>query len=315
MKYGIHKKPLYSSAFSINMARTRSADKLVAAGGKDTDRNTKSAKHVETADKGQKRKKAGPKSLSKDETKKEDAKDSIDDDKSEPKPAKKKQKQEAEPGTDNRISTATLQKIIDKYGNAPLSTYENISDADKPTAATILAHVLHAMLTSARISHAIASRSVQALLTNNYHDIKTLSSSSWERRTEVLTEGGYTRYREKTATGLDDLADFVQDRYDGDLNNLRKEANDMPEQIRAKFKEIKGLGDVGVSILCDSLQGLWPCLAPFVDSRSLATADKLGLPSDAAALFDGVEKDPMKMARLCTALTSVRLDKKGKEFA
>ena len=44
-------------------------------------------------------------------------------------------------------------------------------------------------------------------------DIETLKKSTWQERTEVLTKGGYTRYREKTATALGELAEFIEKEY------------------------------------------------------------------------------------------------------
>ena len=43
--------------------------------------------------------------------------------------------------------------------------------------------------------------------------MNVLKKSSWEERTQVLTEGGYTRYREKTATALGELADLILEKY------------------------------------------------------------------------------------------------------
>ena len=69
------------------------------------------------------------------------------------------------------------------------------------------------MLTSARISYRLAYKSVKCLIEAGYHNIKVLQKSSWDERTKVLTEGGYTHYREKTATALGELADFVTTQY------------------------------------------------------------------------------------------------------
>ncbi|KAI9713909.1 MAG: hypothetical protein M1820_000639 [Bogoriella megaspora] len=210
--------------------------------------------------------------------------------------------------------TTKVQSLLERFGNPPLSSM-SLREPDKPTAATVLAHILNAMLTSARISHELAAKSVKCLIEAGYHDLETLQKSSWQERTEVLTKGGYTRYREKTATGLGELAEFVSEKYSGDLNNLRKEANDDPDQIRSHVKEIKGLGDVGINIFCDTIQGLWPCLAPFIDPRSEKTAEQIGLGTDVEKIYEAVEKHPQKMAELAVALTTVRLEKKEKEFA
>ena len=110
------------------------------------------------------------------------------------------------------VDSKKLQDIISRYGALPLSDI-GLSKATEATPETILAFVLNAMLTSARISHELAYKSAKCLIEAGYHDVHTLKKSSWEERTEVLTKGGYTRYREKTATALGELADFVLDGY------------------------------------------------------------------------------------------------------
>ena len=111
-----------------------------------------------------------------------------------------------------------LERVIAKYGTLPLSDTD-LSDPTAPTPETILALVFHAMLTSARISHDLAYKSVKCLIEAGYHDIEALSKSSWQERTEVLTKGGYTRYREKTATALGELAGFIKEKYGMKVND------------------------------------------------------------------------------------------------
>lgn len=105
-----------------------------------------------------------------------------------------------------------LRSILSSYGTLLLEDLR-ISDPVSPTPKNILALVLNAMLTSARISHQLAFKSVKCLIEAEYHDIEVLKRSTWEERTKVLTNGGYTRYREKTATELGDLVNLVQDKY------------------------------------------------------------------------------------------------------
>lgn len=210
-------------------------------------------------------------------------------------------------------SNDKIDKLLDTYGTFPLSDY-GLEDPHTASAPTILAHLLHAVLTSARISHNLAQRSARTCISARYPHLDILSSSTWEDRTKVLTDGGYTRYREKTATFLGELAELVQDRYNGDLNNLRSQAGDDADAIRARFKEVKGLGDVGVEIFVGSCQALWPCLAPAVDKRNLETAQRIGIGSKVQELWETIGKDAVMMARLNMALTTVRLEGKEAEF-
>lgn len=101
---------------------------------------------------------------------------------------------------------------------------------------------------------------------------------------------------------------------DGDLNNLRKRADSSPAKIRSLLQEIKGIGKVGTDIFCNVAQAAWPCLAPFIDPRSMQTAEHCGFSSDVGTMWHAVDKDPVEMCKLSSALTTVRLDKKESDF-
>lgn len=127
-------------------------------------------------------------------------------------PTKKRKSSEATSDGRAHISNPKVESILSKYGVLPLHN-SKLPAPDQPLPETMLALVFNAMLTSARISHEIAARSVSCLIDAGYHDIQKLKNSSWQERTEALTEGGYTHYREKTATMLGDLADLVLNKY------------------------------------------------------------------------------------------------------
>lgn len=110
------------------------------------------------------------------------------------------------------IDKAKLDSIMDAYGVLPLQDTE-LGGPTQATPETILALVYLTMLTSARINYELAYKSLQCLIEAGYHDLTTLPKSIWKERTEVLTKGGYTRYREKTATALGELAEFVRQKY------------------------------------------------------------------------------------------------------
>lgn len=91
-------------------------------------------------------------------------------------------------------SNSKIHQLISQYGELPLSQTD-LADADKPTPETVMALLLNAMLSSSRISHALAARTVALVIKAGYHKLDVLKNSTWEERTEVLTEGGYTHYR------------------------------------------------------------------------------------------------------------------------
>ena len=110
------------------------------------------------------------------------------------------------------IDMSKLDAILSNYGVHPLQD-TSLSNQNEATPEIVLSLLYLAMLTSARISHELAYKSLQCLIEAGYHDIEKLKKSTWQERTEVLTKGGYTRYREKTATTLGELADLIEKKY------------------------------------------------------------------------------------------------------
>jgi hypothetical protein len=108
--------------------------------------------------------------------------------------------------TNSKISAL----LTSKYAKLPLSDI-GLKDPELPTAETILCHLFNAILSSTRISHRIAHETLKSLVDEGYQDIRVLNNTSWEQRTEVLSRGGYTHYRERTATYLGDLGRHIRD--------------------------------------------------------------------------------------------------------
>ncbi|KAF4538844.1 uncharacterized protein LTHEOB_1198 [Lasiodiplodia theobromae] len=215
-----------------------------------------------------------------------------------------------------------VNNLIDTYGagSLPLHDAGLLPAPTEPSSATVLAHVFNALLSSSRISHDIAARSVRLLVQAGYHDLPTLSASTWQQRADVLTKGGYAHYREKTATELGELAALIEDKYKGDASGLLP-GDDVSAGragkvavLKRRLKEIKGLGDVGADIFVAEIQEVWPGLAPVLDRRSLKTAEEVGLGKDVEGLFECVGRDATRMARLNKALTTIRLEKRVGEF-
>ncbi|OTA99465.1 hypothetical protein M426DRAFT_67789 [Hypoxylon sp. CI-4A] len=206
-----------------------------------------------------------------------------------------------------------IYKLISAYGELPLSGIE-LSNPKKSTPDTVLALILNAMLSSSRISHMLASKTVDLVIKAGYHKIDVRKKSTWEERTEVLTEGSDRSGREKAATMMEDLAQLIEDKYEGDLNTILRITSEDPVKIRAELEHIKGLGDVGINIFFDTAQHIWPCMASFVDPRSLRTAEGIGFGDDVQSLWQAVLKDPERMCKLAVALTKLRLDAKENEF-
>jgi len=176
-----------------------------------------------------------------------------------------------------------IAKLLQQYGELPLHS-TGLENPSKATPATLLALLLNAILSSTRISHGIAARTVEQVI------------------------------KEKTATILGELAEMIEKKFGGDLNNILTKTSRKPVKIRAQMQSIKGLGDVGIGIFFDTAQHVWPCLAPFIDPRSVAVAKNIGLGEDVQDFWEAVGKKPEKMTRLANALTRVRLEKLEEEF-
>jgi len=147
-----------------------------------------------------------------------------------------------------------------------------------------------ALLFSARISSQLALRAAKSLSEEGWTTAEKMAAASWEARTKTLNEAGYARYDERTSAMLGDTAELIIDRYDGDLRNLRQEAEKEPDQERRLLKEFKGIGDVGVDIFFREVQVAWEELFPFSDRRALKSASDLGLPAEPEALLELVGK-------------------------
>jgi hypothetical protein len=88
---------------------------------------------------------------------------------------------------------------------------------------------------------------------------------------------------------------------DAGLRRLRDAAERDPERERSLLQEFPGIGAVGAAIFSREVQLVWEEHYPFVDDRTLESAERLGLGSDARALqrnTDDVEQFTLVVAAL-----------------
>ena len=93
-----------------------------------------------------------------------------------------------------KIENKKVEKLLQQYVDLPLSKTD-LDEPGKATPDTLLAMLLHAILSSTRVSHAIAAKTTDLVIKAGYHKLDVLKQSTWDERTEVLTSGGYTHYR------------------------------------------------------------------------------------------------------------------------
>lgn len=105
---------------------------------------------------------------------------------------------------------STLDRLLEEYGEIPL---KDVDTEKLPASEVVMAHILHALVSSNRISHELSRSALETLLDSQYHDLKVLNETSWYERTEVLTKGGYARYRERMASFLGDLLTLMKHKY------------------------------------------------------------------------------------------------------
>lgn len=162
------------------------------------------------------------------------------------------------------------------------------------------------LLFSARIQADIATRAARALADQGWNTPEKMAASTWGERTRTLNEAGYARYDGITSRMLGDTTQLLLDRYAGDLDNLREEAERKPDRERQLLKGFKGIGDVGADIFFREVQVAWDELFPFADQRALKGARKMGLTDDPKSLAELVgDRD---FPRLVAALIRVQLE-------
>jgi hypothetical protein len=65
-----------------------------------------------------------------------------------------------------------------------------------------------------------------------------------------------------------------------------------------------------VELFFNNVQSVWPSIAPFLDSRSLQTAEDAGLGTDLDSIYADLEGDSIRMCKLANALSTARLEKR-----
>lgn len=74
--------------------------------------------------------------------------------------------------------------------------------------------------------------------------------------------------------------------------------------------EIRGVGELAVDVFLNNVQSVWPAMAPFLDERSIKTADEIGIGTNLDAMYEAVQRDPVQMSWLANGLSAVRLEKR-----
>ncbi|MFD7320477.1 endonuclease [Streptomyces sp. NPDC059875] len=206
----------------------------------------------------------------------------------------------ARSGTTARVQDLLSQEAVGTYAE---EAGIRLKDTPQPLyQLLVLAHLL-----SARIRAATAVSAARALFDAGMRSPRRMREATWQERVDALGEGGYRRYDERTATQLGVEAGLVLEKYGGDLRRMRAAADGDVEVLRSALQEMPGIGPAGADIFLREAQGIWPEVAPYLDTRTLEGARRAGLPPDADALAELVPREALPT--LAAALVRASLER------
>jgi len=196
----------------------------------------------------------------------------------------------------------TAARVLELHGTG-YAEEAGIRLADTP--APLFQLLVLAELLSARISADIAVAATRELLAAGETTPAHTLEASWQDRVDALGRGHYRRYDERTARQLGELAGQVQERWHGDLRRLAAEADGDVAAAAALLQDFPGIGPTGASVFLREVQQVWPWVRPYLDERATRGAERVGLPTEAAALAGLVDGE--ELARFAAALVRVSL--------
>lgn len=159
---------------------------------------------------------------------------------------------------------------------------------------TAFEELLCAVILSRPISHRLGLRSIRTIFNPPYEftTAKAIREAGAEKRHQALWDAK-TQHKQKTVEEMELLAEA----FDGegkdatDLEHVRKEAEyDVEKEREILKKSIKGLGQTGLDIFFRRIQWTWSKAYPFVDKRTAASLDKIGLPSEGEELEEALDE-------------------------
>ncbi|NEE03648.1 endonuclease [Phytoactinopolyspora halotolerans] len=195
------------------------------------------------------------------------------------------------------------EAVLDRHGQT-FAEQAGIKLADRPSPLYRL--LVLSTLLSARISSDIAVSAARELSKAGFRTPQKMAGATWQQRVDALGRGHYRRYDERTSSMLGDGAELLLDRYGGDLRRLHDDTAGVDE-LERRLQEFPGIGPSGAAIFCREVQGVWPDVHPYVDSRARDGAERLGLPKSAEKLAEMVSKDDFP--RLVAACLRASRDK------
>ncbi|NBE79460.1 hypothetical protein [Micromonospora rubida] len=200
----------------------------------------------------------------------------------------------------------TARALLDRQGRT-YAEEAGIRLADRP--GPLYQLLVLTTLLSTRIRASVAVAAARELFAAGYRTPQAMEASGWQDRVDALGRGHYRRYDERTATMLGAGARLCLDRWHGDLRRLHREAGGNRPALRRLLTGFPGIGPTGADIFLREAQQVWPDVRPYADRRTLAGAERLGLPANPdglAGLVGGGD-----FGRFASALVRVALDEES----
>lgn len=204
-----------------------------------------------------------------------------------------------------------IRELLDMYGRG-FAGELGIRVTNNP--ARLFALLCLAILSQPGVDPRKAADAARALFEQGWTTPQEFAASSGQERVEVLEQAGYPGDAEEAARALSDSADVLVERYEGDLREVRSEADGDRERLRDLLSRLPGMTDTGVDVFLRDVQAIWQEIAPFADPRALAAAKRLELASSAEELLELVRAGGAeKLAWLVGALVLVDLEQEYDE--
>lgn len=200
---------------------------------------------------------------------------------------------------------ALARAVLDEFGQTFAEEAGIRLARGNPAALYQLSYL--SMLLGAPIRSESAVEAARALRKAGLTTARKMARASWQERVDVITWHGYKRFDERGATRLGKCAEFLLERYRGDLRELRAAAGGDRRRLEALLTECPGIGAVAAAIFLREVQLVWDEVYPYADERVLRAAQRLGLGKDAPSLARLVTQK--EFPRLVAGLVRVELRK------
>lgn len=182
---------------------------------------------------------------------------------------------------------ATVRALLDRHPNGYVAEQAGF------TVTNTAAGLFRLLCVSVLARDAAPSRNVfdgvNALFAKHWDSAPEMCKTGERERAEVLSKAGYSDAG-RGGRMLGEAANFLMDRYDGDLQRLRQAAGGDTQRLRALLAEIPGMDDAGCAVFLREAQMFWPEAAPFIDDHARRAARRLDLPDDAEELLTDVAR-------------------------